>query len=51
VAVKVAVGSVVLLNWLNDKLGPLSIDHAPVPVPVGGVFAASVVEGFVMQIF
>ena len=26
-----AVGLDVLLNWVNNKLGPLTTDHAPVP--------------------
>ena len=27
----VAVGLDMLLNWVNNKLGPLTTDHAPVP--------------------
>src|SRR4028118_564458 len=36
--VKVAVGLVVLLNWLDEVLGPLYADHAPAPTL--GLFAA-----------
>jgi hypothetical protein len=38
--VNVAVGFVVLLNCAVDVLGPLTIDHSPVPTV--GAFAASI---------
>lgn len=36
----IAAGLAGLLNWLNNVLGPLNTDHAPVPAT--GLFAARV---------